>query len=63
MTFKTAKIFIDDIINNRFNRKYFINEYNTQGLIIEFFGGEPLLNISLIKEITDYWEEFFIKNP
>lgn len=63
MTFETAKSFIDNIIEHRLDKNYFINEYNTKGLIIEFFGGEPLLNINLIKQITEYWESFFINHP
>ena len=45
MTFETAKAFIDKLLNDQFER---INTQNTIGLLINFIGGEPLMEIELI---------------
>lgn len=58
MTFKTAKKFIDDLLNDKiidFTTK------NTDGIVFDFIGGEPLLEIKLIKEIWEYILEQLIK--
>lgn len=52
MDFKTAKKFIDQILSNQFE---YINTNNSPGIVIEFIGGEPLLEIDLITQITDYF--------
>ena len=49
-------IYFDD---NRLNENAAINEFNTMGIIIDFIGGEPFLNIKLVKQICDYFEEKF----
>jgi radical SAM peptide maturase (CXXX-repeat target family) len=51
MTFETAKKFVDLILEGE---TPYINHDNTTGLIIEFIGGEPFLEIDLIDKITDY---------
>ena len=33
----------------------YINTRNSPGLVIEFIGGEPLLEIDLVDKITDYF--------
>lgn len=58
MDFETAKNFIDLLLTG--NSKY-INFSNTYGLVIEFIGGEPLLNIELMDKITDYTLNKMIK--
>ena len=63
MSFQTAKKFIDYIFNNKYNYNFPISYYNTSGLIIEFIGGEPFLEIDLIDQITDYFEKKFLENP
>lgn len=52
MTFDTAKKVIDKILNDEYE---LINTKNTCGLIIDFIGGEPLLETDLIIQITDYY--------
>lgn len=52
MSFETAKKFVDLILDE--NNPY-INPENSPGVIIEFIGGEPLLEIELIDKITDYF--------
>lgn len=63
MSFETAKKFIDYIFDCRYqlNSPFYIG--NTLGLIIEFIGGEPFLQIDLIDQITEYWEKKFAENP
>lgn len=48
MNFDTAKKFIDYILNGNIDKK--------EAVIIEFIGGEPLLEIDLIDKITDYFK-------
>lgn len=51
LSFETAKKFIDDL----FTDKYFnINKNNVSGIVWEFIGGEPLMEIELIDQIIDY---------
>ena len=51
MSFETAKTFIDQLLSDNFER---ITTDNTVGIIWEFIGGEPFLQIDLIQKITDY---------
>lgn len=53
MTFDVAKKFFDLIINATEEDEY-INPEMASGLVIEFIGGEPFLEIDLIDQITDY---------
>ncbi len=52
LSFETAKKFTDMLL--RGDNSY-INQDNSPGVIIEFIGGEPLLEIELIDQITDYF--------
>lgn len=63
MSFETAKKFIDYIFDckHKPNTPFFIGD--TSGLIIEFIGGEPFLQIDLIDQITDYFEQRFAEEP
>lgn len=60
MTFDVAKKFIDYIFDNMYNPEAYINVDNTRGLVIDFIGGEPMLEIELIGEIVDYFEDKFL---
>ena len=51
MSFNTAKQIIDNLLSN--DECY--NTSNTNGIIIEFIGGEPLMEIDLIVQIADYF--------
>jgi radical SAM peptide maturase (CXXX-repeat target family) len=55
MSFETAKRFIDILLNSTKDDNEYINSENCQGIIIEFIGGEPFLEIELIDKITDYF--------
>ena len=51
MTFETAKKFIDLLL---LDKNEYINTSNSFGLIVDFIGGEPLLEIELVDKISDY---------
>lgn len=51
MRFETARKLIDLLLEDR---SEYINHSNTTGLIVEYIGGEPFLEIDLIDRITDY---------
>ena len=52
MDIEIAKSFIDIILAN--NNEY-INLNNTDGVILDFIGGEPLLAIDTIEQIVEYF--------
>ena len=54
MPFDTAKHFIDKILSTD-DHEYYVNPETSMGCVIEFIGGEPLLEIDLIDKITDYF--------
>ena len=51
MDFDTAKEFIDILLAGE---NPYINFENSQGMTLEFIGGEPLIAIDLIDQITEY---------
>lgn len=55
MTFETAKKAIDQLLKANDNIKDYINSWEIPGVVIEFIGGEPFLEIDLIDQITDYF--------
>jgi len=55
MPFEVAKRFIDMILDAGPEDNMYLNNENTTGVCIEFIGGEPLLEIDLINQITDYF--------
>lgn len=52
MTFSTAKKFIDNLLEDKYG---YINKYNSPAIILEFIGGEPLMEIDLIRESYEYF--------
>lgn len=52
MDFDTAKKFIDELLADHYG---YINRYNSPAIIIEFIGGEPLLEINLTRKIYEYF--------
>ena len=58
MSFDTAKNIIDKLLNNEFE---FANIKNTVGLIVDFIGGEPFMEIDLIEQIVEYTVNKMIK--
>lgn len=55
MSFDVAKRYIDLLLSATSESCEYINPDISEGLIIEFIGGEPLLEIDLISQITDYF--------
>lgn len=64
MTFDIAKRYIDMLLADDKDNDY-VNTAISEGLIIEFIGGEPLLEIDLIDKVTDYLHDQLIalKHP
>ena len=54
MTFEVAKQFIDDLLSGSDKLSNYIPK-DTVGIVLEFIGGEPFLEIDLISRITDYY--------
>lgn len=57
MSFDTAKKFIDLLLSGDKGMKDYIDPSFSPGIIIEFIGGEPLLEIELTDKIMDYFIE------
>ena len=57
MSFETAKRFIDMLLDEEHKDKLggYLDPSTSPGLIIEFIGGEPFLEIDLMDQITDYF--------
>lgn len=55
MSFDTAKAFIDLLIEDSYKENTYVSLNSTYAIICEFIGGEPLLEIDLIDQITDYF--------
>lgn len=53
MSFDIAKRYIDMLLEDDRENDY-VNTKISEGLIVEFIGGEPLLEIDLIDKVTDY---------
>lgn len=52
MDFEVAKKFIDELLADKYG---YINRFNSPAIIIEFIGGEPLLEINLTRKIYEYF--------
>lgn len=65
MTFEVAKQFIDMLLAADERTNTYITSTNTDGVILEFIGGEPLMEIDLIDQIVDYFREqtFLLQHP
>lgn len=64
MSFETAKKFIDLMFEDHEREGSYLYKDNCQALVVEFIGGEPLLEIDLIEQICDYfmWKAISLKN-
>ena len=51
MSWDTAKLLIDNLLNDKYD---YINSINTKGIVLDFIGGEPFLEIELIEKIVSY---------
>lgn len=63
MKFDEAKDFIDYLFEHRLDESALINEYNTKAIVFEFIGGEPLLNMPVVNQITEYIDRKLFDNP
>ena len=65
MTFEIAKQFVDMLLEADEKTAGYIDSINTRGVILDFIGGEPFLEIELIDKICDYFLEraFQLKHP
>jgi radical SAM peptide maturase (CXXX-repeat target family) len=61
MSFETAKKYIDLIISGEKGFSNYINPEKSPGIIIEFIGGEPFLEIDLIDQICTYFSNKLIE--
>ena len=57
MPFEIAKTLIDELLHNDKLIKNYVKSKNSLGVILEFIGGEPLLEVDLIDQIIDYFIE------
>ena len=55
MPFEIAKTLIDELLHNDKLIENYVKSKNSLGVILEFIGGEPLLEIDLIDQIIDYF--------
>lgn len=55
MSFDVAKKFVDILIEDSYKDDTFVSLKTTPGIVIEFIGGEPLLEIELIEKIYEYF--------
>ena len=61
MSFETAKEMVDLLLSGDKGMDDYINPVRSPGLIIDFIGGEPLLEIELIDQICSYTINRMIK--
>lgn len=54
MDIETAKKFVDLLIEDSYKDDTYVSLKSTPAIVVEFIGGEPLLEIDLIDQITDY---------
>ena len=57
MPFETAKKLIDKILTNDKSINNYVKSENAIGIVLEFIGGEPFLEVDLIDKIIDYFIE------
>lgn len=57
MPFEVAKKLIDKILTNDKSINNYVKSENAIGIVLEFIGGEPFLEVDLIDKIIDYFIE------
>lgn len=65
MSFETAKKFVDLLLREEKGMGLYANKELTPAVVLDFIGGEPLLEIDLIERIVDYFQEqcFLMGHP
>lgn len=61
MSFETAKKFADMILDAKIDTNPYLSIEESPGIVFEFIGGEPFMNIDLISQISDYIVEKMIR--
>lgn len=61
MSFDTAKRFADMILDATIDTNPYLSIEESPGIVFEFIGGEPFMNIDLIQQISDYIVEKMIR--
>lgn len=61
LKFETAKKFIDILLDPDQSKNKYINTYDTSFVVLDFIGGEPLLEIDLITDICRYFTKRVIE--
>ena len=61
MSFEVAKKFIDMLLANDDNTRQYIDTKASDAIIIDFIGGEPLLEVELIDQILEYFRRRIIE--
>lgn len=59
MPVEVGKKFLDDLLDGKYD--HYCEYDKTEGIILDFIGGEPFLAIDLISELTDYFVEGLIR--
>ena len=57
MKLEDAKLYVDKLLSGEDGFSAYINPIKSPGIVIDFIGGEPLLEIDLIDQIVDYFQE------
>lgn len=55
MSFEIAKKTVDCLFDDNYKIDKYLDSSNLTGIVLEFIGGEPLLEIELIDKIADYF--------
>lgn len=61
MSFETAKTFVDLLISEDKGFANYVNPQKSPGLVVDFIGGEPFLEIELIDQICTYMMDRLIE--
>lgn len=61
MSFETAKAVVDLILDEAENPESELSYDKIAGIEVEYIGGEPFLEIDLIEQISDYFEEELLR--
>ena len=57
MSFEVGKKIVDALLDGSKGVGEYLDTEHLEGIILDFIGGEPLLNIKVIDQIVDYFEE------
>lgn len=61
MPIAIAKKFIDLLVENNETTQNYLDTFSCKGIVLDFIGGEPLLEIELIDQILEYFQKAIIE--